>query len=187
MAHPQNSPRGLWSKRALQIGGQAVTGNSTGVTFPGYVRVSNKSTGSMTANSTGLIVAGAIYPTGSSATGAKLTGNSTALIVAGGVKVSNKSTGQLTANSTALIAPGAFRVSNKSTGQISANSTAFIIAGPVRVNNKSTGQISANSTAILLPATGFQMAALTSLKITSNSTGIKIGARYISTNTTGNT
>lgn len=33
----------------------------------------------------------------------------------------------------------------------------------------------------------FAMAALSSFKITSNSTGIKLGARYISTNTTGNT
>ena len=49
-----------------------------------------------------------------------------------------------------------------------------------------TFTITANSTALLLPATGFQMAALSSLKVTSNSTGIKIGARYISTNTTGN-
>ena len=47
--------------------------------------------------------------------------------------------------------------------------------------------ITANSTALILPATGFQMAALSSFKITSNSTGIKLGARYISTNTTGNT
>lgn len=46
--------------------------------------------------------------------------------------------------------------------------------------------ITANSTALVLPATGFQMAGLSSLKVTSNSTGIKIGARYISTNTTGN-
>jgi hypothetical protein len=47
--------------------------------------------------------------------------------------------------------------------------------------------ITANSTTMIFPATGFQMAALSSLKITSNSTGIKLGARYISTNTTGNT
>lgn len=46
--------------------------------------------------------------------------------------------------------------------------------------------LTANSTAILVPATGLQFAALSSLKITSNSTGIKIGSRYISTNTTDN-
>lgn len=115
MPHPQNSPRGLFSKKGINIGGQAVSGNSSGVTFPGYVRVSGKSTGAL-----------------------------------------------------------------------SANSTALIVAGPLRLNSKSTGQISANSTAILVPASGLQMAALTSLKITSNSTGIRIGARYISTNTTGN-
>lgn len=115
MAHPQNSPRGLWSKRAVQIGGQAVTGNSSGVTFPGYVRTSSKSTGQMSSNSTGALITGALY-----------------------------------------------------------------------ISAKTTGKISANSTAILVPATGFQMAALTSLKITSNSTGIKIGTKYISCNSTGN-
>jgi hypothetical protein len=49
-----------------------------------------------------------------------------------------------------------------------------------------TFSLTANSTAILVPATGFQFASLSSLKITSNSTGIRIGSRYISTNTTGN-
>jgi hypothetical protein len=55
-------------------------------------------------------------------------------------------------------------------------------------NNLKIGpfSIGANSTTMLFPATGLQMASLSSLKITSNSTGIKIGARYISTNTTGN-
>lgn len=115
MAHPQNSPRGLFTKRGITIGGQAVTGNSSGVTFPGYVRLSGKSTGQLTANSTGALITGALY-----------------------------------------------------------------------VSAKTTGKISANSTAILFPASGVQMAALTTLKITSNSTGIKIGTRYISTNTTGN-
>lgn len=113
--HPQNSPRGLFSKRGVTIGGQAVTGNSSGVTFPGYVRTSSKSTGQLSSNSTGALITGALF-----------------------------------------------------------------------ISAKSTGKLSANSTAILVPASGFQMAALTSLKITSNSTGVRIGARYISTNTTGN-
>lgn len=46
--------------------------------------------------------------------------------------------------------------------------------------------LTANTTTIIVPATGFQFAALSSLKFTSNSTGIKIGNRYISTNTTNN-
>lgn len=67
------------------------------------------------------------------------------------------------------------------------NSTGITFSGAVFLSAQATiGKLSANSTAILFPATGFQMAALTSLKVTSNSTGIKIGTRYVSTNTTGN-
>jgi len=70
---------------------------------------------------------------------------------------------------------------------LTANSTGIIFSAAVFVGNQATvGKINANSTAILLPSTGFQMAALTSLKFTSNSTGIRIGTRYISTNTTSN-
>jgi hypothetical protein len=47
--------------------------------------------------------------------------------------------------------------------------------------------LTANSTAIIVPATGIQFAALSSFKITSNSTGVKIGSKYISGNSTGNT
>lgn len=68
------------------------------------------------------------------------------------------------------------------------NSTGVILDDALMIGGQAAvGKLNANSTAILLPATGFQMAALTTLKVTSNSTGIKIGARYISTNTTGNT
>lgn len=120
MTHPQNSPRGLFSKKAIEITGASFTNN-------------------LAFNSTG----------------AKLTG---------GLYLSNKTSKVMTANSTGFISSGSMSVSGQT----------------------ATGKLSANSTALLLPATGVQMAALTTLKITSNSTGIKIGARYISTNTTGN-
>lgn len=72
--------------------------------------------------------------------------------------------------------------------EITYNSTAVRFSKGVSVSGQATiGLITANSTAILLPSTGFQMAALTTLKITSNSTGVRIGTRYISTNTTSNT
>lgn len=70
---------------------------------------------------------------------------------------------------------------------ITANSTGVNFSAAIFLTGQATiGKLSANSTAILLPATGLQFAALTSLKVTSNSTGVRIGARYISTNTTGN-
>jgi hypothetical protein len=78
----------------------------------------------------------------------------------------------------------------ESTGQksrIDTNSTALLLSKGVALNGQNTvGLITANSTALLIPATGIQMAALTTLKITSNSTGIKIGTKYISCNSTGN-
>lgn len=67
------------------------------------------------------------------------------------------------------------------------NSTGVIFGAAVILSSQATvGKLSANSTAILIPASGFQFAALTSLKITSNSTGVRIGSRYVSTNTTSN-
>ena len=116
MAHPQNSPRGLFAKAGIDVGAQSLTSNSTSVNFEAGIKISNQASGLLTSNSTGVNFPGSIFLTGQA------------------VK----------------------------------------------------GKIYANSTAILLPSTGFQMAALTSLKVTSNSTGILIGARYISTNTTGN-
>lgn len=116
MAHPQNSPRGLFAKARIDTGTQTLTFNST------------------------------------------------ALILEGGVRLNDAANGQLTSNSTGVNFPGSL----------------FLTGQAVK------GKLSANSTAILLPSTGFQMASLTSLKVTSNSTGILVGARYISTNTTGN-
>ena len=92
-----------------------------------------------------------------------LTANSTGLISAAGVKVSNKAGGQLTADSTSLTVVGSVIVSNQSTyGLLGANSTATILPNSVRVGSKTT-------------------------YLSSDSTGIKIGSRYISSNTTGNT
>src|SRR5689334_19901904 len=94
------------------------------------------------------------------------------------------SSSAITFNSTGAKFANGLYLSNTTAKIMTANSTGFIASGSVSVGGQATvGKLSANSTAILLPATGFQMAALTSLKITSNSTGIKIGSRYISTNT----
>jgi len=81
----------------------------------------------------------------------------------------------ITANSTGLIADGL----KVGAVQVTANATAIIVPALT----VATKAITANSTAIILPA--LRIGALASY-ITVNSTGIKIGARYISTNTTGN-
>ena len=94
---------------------------------------------------------------------------------------------QLTVNSTALLLDDGIRLNGQANGLLTSNSTGVNFPGAVFLTGQSAiGKVYANTTAILLPATGFQMAALTSLKVTSNSTGIKIGTRYVSTNTTGN-
>lgn len=165
MAHPQNSPRGLFAKARISLG---------------------NSTGTLSYNTTGTILGGALYLSGRTQT--KLTANTTGIIASGALFASGQTTGgKLTANSTGVIAGGALYVSGQTASKISANSTTTTVANAFAVSGQATvGKIAANSTAILLPATGIQMAALTSLKITSNSTGIKISTKYISCNSTGN-
>lgn len=90
-------------------------------------------------------------------------------------------------NSTALLLSAGIRLNGKANGLLTSNSTGVNFPGSLFLGGQATvGKLTANSTAIVLPASGVQMAALTSLKITSNSTGVRIGTRYISTNTTSN-
>jgi hypothetical protein len=127
MPHPQNSPRGLFTKKRITIG---------------------NSTSTITYNSTGLVVSGALYVSGSSAAGAKITGNSTAITLGGGA----------------------------------------VVTGTVVVGNQAVkGLISANSTALTLPNVMKITGAHANATITANSTGIKIGTKYITTNSTGTT
>jgi hypothetical protein len=173
MAHPQNSSRGAFAKSSVSIAGSAltyddITFNSTAALLAVGLRLSNNSTSTLTANSTGFISSGAMTVSGQ-ATGGKLTANTTGLLVNGAVYVSAKTTGgKLTANTTAvtfaggIVAVGTVAVSNQATaGLLSANSTALILPNSVRVGTKTT-------------------------YFSSNSTGVKLGSRYISTNTTGN-
>ena len=53
MAHPQNSPRGLWAKNRLDIGDNEITHDATGIVLSAGIKISNKQ--SVTANSTGFI------------------------------------------------------------------------------------------------------------------------------------
>ena len=53
MAHPQNSPRGLFSKKQIDVGAFSVTANSTALILPNSVRIGTKAT-YLTSNSTGV-------------------------------------------------------------------------------------------------------------------------------------
>lgn len=90
MAHPQNSPRGYWSKARIDIGSQTVAYNSTGITFSGAAFVSGQ------------------------ATFGKLSANSTALILPNSVRVGTKTT-YLSSNSTG-VKLGSLYISCNSTG-----------------------------------------------------------------------
>ena len=59
MAHPQNSPRGLFGKQRLDIGTHALTFNSTALILPNTVRIGTKAT-YLSSNSTGVKL-GSLY------------------------------------------------------------------------------------------------------------------------------
>jgi len=53
MAHPQNSPRGLFAKKQIDVGAFSVTANSTALILPNSVRIGTKAT-YLSSNSTGV-------------------------------------------------------------------------------------------------------------------------------------
>ena len=112
MAHPQNSVRGLLYKGALGFG-------STGVFALNY----SEGTAVLTSDSTGILsLVGGIQPSGQA--NAKLTGNTTGVIAAGSVFPSGGAVG-VTANSTAIVVP----VLYVGAMALAANSTGLTIAG----------------------------------------------------------
>lgn len=54
MAHPQSSPRGLWSKGAMYVGTHLVTANSTAVIIRDGLAIGTYTGAYITANSTGI-------------------------------------------------------------------------------------------------------------------------------------
>jgi hypothetical protein len=70
-----------------------------------------------------------------------------------------------------------------STSTITSNSTGMIASGKLYVSGLTSKGITSNSTAVILDA--LRIGTLASY-ITANSTGIKIGTKYISCNSTGN-
>jgi hypothetical protein len=93
MPHPQNSPRGLFAKNAVDFGTNSITQNSTGVIYENAVTVSGQATfGKLTANSTALLLPNSVR------VGAKTTyfsSNSTGVRL-GSLYISCNSTGNTT-------------------------------------------------------------------------------------------
>lgn len=93
MAHPQNSPRGLFAKARVDVGSAQTTFNSTGIVFAGAAFVSGQATmGKLSANSTALILPNSVR-VGSKAT--YLSSNSTGVKL-GSLYISCNSTGNTT-------------------------------------------------------------------------------------------
>jgi len=82
MAHPQNSPRGLFAKTRIDLGAQQITASSTALLLNGALSVSGNTTGKITMDSTGrTLVSGGLTITGKSLTmGQIVTGDSTAFV-----------------------------------------------------------------------------------------------------------
>jgi hypothetical protein len=171
MARPQNSYRGRFSKQAIDFPA------SGGILFTDYSSSSNL----ITANSTGLVLAGGIRI--SSKANATLTGNTTGLVVAGAIRVSNKSTAVISGNSTGIVVNGAIRVSNKSTAVISGNSTGVLVNGKLRVSG--VGYVGANSTGFIFTAASVKPTARSAAKWAFFTTST--GVNSLAINTTGTT
>lgn len=137
MAHPQSTNRGFIAAGRVDVGATQITANSTGLLLTGAVYPSAGTTVNITANSTGIISSGAIYPSAAAA-GSKITANSTGIITVKGIYPTAGAGGLITANSTA------------------------VIASALRIGTLAS-------------------------YITADSTGIKLGSLYISANSTGNT
>ncbi len=60
MAHPQSSPRGLFAKQRIDLGGQSLTYNSTAIRVSGSLGIGSYTTKYINANSTGIRI-GTLY------------------------------------------------------------------------------------------------------------------------------
>lgn len=120
MAHPQSSPRGLFAKNLSVGAGGTITGNSTGLIVSAALYISGQTTkGKLTANSTGIIGSGRLTATD-------------------GVVASNQAVfGLVTANSTAMILPNSVRIGTKTT-YLSSNSTGVKL-GAKYISTNTTG------------------------------------------------
>ena len=113
MAHPQSSPRGYFVKGRVDVGGNSLTYNSTGLVLPTIVYIGNAANAKVTGNSTGLALVGTLSVKGQAVFGL-VTANSTAMILPNSVRVGTKTT-YLSSNSTG-VKLGNLYISCNSTG-----------------------------------------------------------------------
>ena len=92
MAHPQSSPRGLVAHKRIDINGNEITGDSTGIILEAGVKICNKANAILTGNSTGVAVSGGLNL---SSTSDYVTVDSTGYLI-GSRYISTNTTGNLT-------------------------------------------------------------------------------------------
>ena len=92
MEHPQNSPRGLFAKKRIDAGSQSLTYNSTGLILGGALFVSGQTTvGKVSANSTALVLPATGFQM-AALSSLKVTSNSTGIKI-GARYISTNTTG----------------------------------------------------------------------------------------------
>ena len=111
MAHPQSTPRGFIAHKRIDVGSHSLTYNSTALILSGGVKVSGAAGGALTANSTGLIAPGSVFP---SAGTVGITANSTGIVLPA-IYVGAWSTGIAVDSTGITIGAGAY-ISTNSTG-----------------------------------------------------------------------
>jgi hypothetical protein len=163
--------------------------NSTALLVSKGLSLSGYSTGVVTHDSTGNLIANGKVKIADKA-GGLLNANATSLLLPGTLKLSGKSTGYMSHDSTGTLKlSGALKLSGKSTGSMTHNSTgSLVLSGGIKLSGKSTGLLTATSTGHFVANVGFKIG--TNTFIYENSTGCllkwKSTATYITRNTTAN-
>ena len=142
MARPQNSPRGHFGKKQIQVG------KTNGVLFDNY----STSNALLTANSTGLKVRGALYLSNEGTDA--ITQNSTAVFLSAGLALSGEATDVITQDSTAVLFSAGIALSGQASSEaITQNSTAIILPGESSIPTTDEGvafTLVSNSTGVAM-------------------------------------
>lgn len=92
MAHPQSTPRGIVAHKRIDINSQQLTDDGTNLALNNGIKISNQANAVLTGNSTGLLIAGGLNLSASSAT---ITVDSTGYLI-GSRYISTNTTNNLT-------------------------------------------------------------------------------------------
>lgn len=178
MARPQNSPKGYFAKQRIDIGGAQLTYDSTGnLRLNAGLALSGETTDVVTQNSTAIMLAGGIALSGQAVANAILQ-DSTAVKLPDGLSLSGQgSANAILQDSTAVKIPDGLSLSGKASSlAITQNSTSVNVPGGLKVSGQANAIMTGLSTGVVL----------TAIKIgahwlTANSTGLKIGANQVTT------